>query len=54
MKICASPIGDEDAGRACGSDGVGGTGGVSRRDIWKCYIPKLDGVGPIDNRPSTD
>ena len=31
--VCASPVVDEDAGRAGGPDGAGGAGGVFRRDI---------------------
>ena len=27
--------------------------GVSEKNYWD-FIPKLDGVGPVDNRPSTD
>ena len=33
MQVCASPVGDEDAGGAGGPDGAGGAGGVCRRDI---------------------
>ena len=33
MYVCASPVGDEDAGGAGGPDGAGGAGSVCRRDI---------------------
>ena len=33
MYVCASHVGDEDDGGATGPDGVGGAGGVCRRDI---------------------
>ena len=39
MYVCASPVGDGDAGGAGGTDGDGGAGGVCRRDIWKWHIP---------------
>ena len=32
-QLCASLVGDEDAGGAGGSDGAGGAGGVCRRNI---------------------
>ena len=40
MYVCASPVGDGDAGGAGGTDGAEGAGGVCKRNILKWYISK--------------
>ena len=41
-------------GEGAGGEGAGGGGAVDRQPSSKVgFFWKLDGVGPVDNRPST-